>query len=171
MVSITSKSFSDQPWYPFLDPYARDLVELSCSLYSREVRLSSVLTDYTFVVFPMSKAYEGFLKKYLYSVDLISKQSYYHKQFRIGRSLNPDISRSRQDEWWLYDEVERQCGKATARLLWNAWIDCRNHLFHYFADEHRVVDIAGAKKLLLQLSEAMTAAMICKQGYNKSLEK
>jgi hypothetical protein len=127
------------------------------------MRLQSQLPSYSFVVFPMAKAYEGFLKLYLQKAGLLNRPDYSDAKFRIGRALNPDIADRHRNEWWLYDDLERMCSGAVARDLWDAWIQCRNHVFHFFFDEEREVTLAIAKKRLLQMSAAMDAAMACLQ--------
>lgn len=151
-----------QDWFQFLDPQAQELCVLSFELYKREGRLHSRLYDYSFVLFPLAKAYEGFLKKYLHTLNLLSDSGYHHAQFRIGRSLNPDISNFQRDQWWLYDDVERLCGKKTARDLWQAWVDCRNHVFHYFAGSVRTMTLDEVGQRLEQVVRAMQTAMECR---------
>jgi len=35
------------------------------------------ISDYSFIVFPFAKAYEGFLKKFLWDIGLITEDDYY----------------------------------------------------------------------------------------------
>ena len=69
----------------------RDLVGESYLLLEREERLNENLHDYSFVVFPMAKAYEGFLKKLFFDLGLINKRQYQGDRFRVGKSLNPNL--------------------------------------------------------------------------------
>lgn len=120
-----------------------------------------VLRDFAFVVFPAGRAYEGFLKTYLYRAHLITKAHYLGKHFRIGRSLNPDLPLRFRDEQWIYDDVARMCSPEVARLLWDAWLRGRNHLFHYRPDERELLSLADARKRIELLIEAMEAAIRC----------
>lgn len=150
-----------QVWFSFLDAHGQMLALQSQRLLEREKRVRSVFDDYSFVVFPLAKAYEGFLKKFLLEMGVLTKEQYFYRQFRIGRSLNPDISDRFQDEWWLYDDVVSLCTPQLARKLWNAWVECRNHVFHFFADDTHQVSLQQAEKLLHQLSQSMQEAMQC----------
>lgn len=153
--------FQSHAWFSLLNDHGKRLVMLSEKLYAREVRLHTHYESYTFVVFPMSKAYEGFLKYYLKEMGLLNNPSYSDSKFRIGRALNPDIQERHKDEWWLYDDLERMCSKETARALWNAWLECRNKLFHFYFDDELPLPLPAARKKLLQMSTAMDQAMEC----------
>lgn len=153
------ETYKLRSWFGLLEKEAQDLVAQSYELYDREERLKSSLHDYSFVVFPMAKAYEGFLKQFLYKVGFIDRAQYEHRQFRIGRSLNPDVSFRHKDEYWLYDDVAGLCGEQTARALWDTWIDARNHLFHYFPDTRYSVDLKQAKELLERMGQMMDLAL------------
>lgn len=135
-----------QAWYQQMNSWQRELVRTTLELYSREERLNSSFTDYSFVIFPMAKAYEGFLKDFFYKTGLINKRTYGDKRFRIGRALNPDLHPNRQDEFWLYGEIQRRCGQELARQLWDTWLTCRNQVFHYFPENQRklsLLDVAA----------------------------
>src|SRR5476651_572464 len=99
-----------QDWYVSLTSWQKELVRTSLELLSREERTQSNFADYSFIVFPMAKAYEGFLKDFFYKVGLITEQTYNDKRFRIGKAINPDINPSHRDEEWLYDGIVRMCG-------------------------------------------------------------
>jgi len=55
--------FFTQDWYLRMSAWEKELVRTSVELFAREERMHSFFSDYAFVVFPMSKAYEGFIKK------------------------------------------------------------------------------------------------------------
>lgn len=154
-------SFEETLWYGLLSSHGQRLVRLSSYLYEREVRLHTNLSSYSFVVFPMAKAYEGFLKTYLHEMQILPKAGYEDHKFRIGRAMNPDISERHKDEWWLYDDLERVCSRDVARGLWDAWIECRNRLFHFYFDDEVPLPLPIAKKKLLQMHVAMEKAMQC----------
>ncbi|PWU23764.1 hypothetical protein C5B42_01915 [Candidatus Cerribacteria bacterium 'Amazon FNV 2010 28 9'] len=154
-------NFTHARWYMFMTPQERTLADLSSELFDREERLHSSYADYSFVVFPLSKAYEGFLKEFLFHLKLIDATEYAHREFRIGRSLNPDIPVRHQDEYWLYGKLVATCGEELSRKLWNIWLEARNHLFHYFPDAQHNISLAQAKELLLKLSTTMEEACAC----------
>lgn len=148
-------------WYQNLPRAQQQLIRLSLELLDREKRLKTKWSDYSFILFPISKAYEGFLKEFLYQRGLISYSTFVGRRFRVGRSLNPDISRHHQDEWWLYDDVARMCGAGMARQLWDAWIECRNHIFHYFPEAQLEHSLTEIEKKVLLLIDLMAHASEC----------
>ncbi len=158
---MSFQSLFDATWYVFLEDEAKILVTQSVELVERERRMNSLFHDYSFVVFPMAKAYESFLKKFLYTIGLIDRLQYEHRQFRIGRSLNPDIPNRFRDNQWYYGDLSNACGEELARRLWDAWIECRNHLFHYFPDEKKNVTLDQSEGLLHKMDEAMRDAFSC----------
>ncbi len=154
--------FFTQSWYLRMAAWEKELVRTSVELFAREERLHSFFTDYSFVVFPMAKAYEGFLKQYFYDLHLISLVLFKDKKFRIGRALNPDINPARRDHDWVYGQLQEICGEATSRDLWNTWLLCRNQVFHYFPDNEKRLTLGEAGQYLEKLAAAMEAAAQCK---------
>lgn len=116
--------------------------------------------DYAFVVFPMAKAYEGFLKKVFLDMKMINKRQYYGEYFRIGRALNPSLPK-RMRSGWVYGRLVNWC-QGNAELpnaLWDAWRTARNKIFHFFPDYHEFISLEEAKKLVDQLTGAMDLAI------------
>jgi len=141
-------------WYQYLDECQKKLVAVSFSLLNKKEVLSD-LEDYSFIVFSMSKAYEGFLKKVFFDLYLINKETYEGRRFRIGRALNPDIRANQRDADWLYDNVATKFGKETARQLWDTWLVCRNRVFHYFSDCTQFLSFDEATERVKMMEEAM----------------
>lgn len=149
-------------WFVKLDQDQQNLIKLSEFLLEREQMSQAILTDYAFVVFPVAKAYEAFLKQYLYDLQLIPQHTYESNKFRIGRALNPDIRESQQDEFWLYDNVEQLCGGGVARELWQTWLNCRNKVVHFFPLETHRVSLTQAEDKLNQILITMDMAFHCR---------
>ena len=102
--------------------------------------------DYSFVVFPAAKAYEGFLKKVFLDLGFISEDEYYGKRFRVGKALNPQLEKRLREKESVYDRIVHFCGgKHLADKMWNTWKTCRNLLFHWFPDEKRAISLPEAK--------------------------
>lgn len=141
-------------WYQYLDECQKELVSVSFSLSNKKEALSD-LKDYSFLVFSMSKAYEGFLKKVFFDLHLISKETYEGRRFRIGRALNPDIRVDQRDAFWLYDNVADRFGKDIARQLWDTWLICRNRVFHYFSDCKQFLSFDEAVERIRMMEESM----------------
>jgi hypothetical protein len=156
-----SATFHSETWFIYLDSKQQQLVELSFQLLEREQQLNSNFSDYAFMVFPMAKAYEGFLKNYFYDLALIDTSAYEGRRFRVGRALNPDISRNQRDEFWLFDDLEHLCGTSLARALWETWLECRNRVFHYFPKSEQALTLARAEEYLGRLESVMAEAIAC----------
>lgn len=154
-----------EAWYLFLDESMRLLVDEALFLRDREESLGETLPDYSFIVFPIAKAYEGFVKKFALEMGLLSREGYESKRFRVGRSLNPAVAEADRDEWWIYGSLKRSCGEvegqSVADLMWQAWHSGRNRLFHYFPDSKEMIGIVDASSRIDHFIEAMRAAVNC----------
>jgi len=152
---------TNENWMRQLEPSQHELVQLSLSLWDQETQIKSEWVDYSFVVFPMAKAYEGFLKSYFLHQGLITESVYRSRRFRIGRALNPDIRPEYRNGEWLYDELEQRCSPQTAQLLWDTWLSCRNQIFHYFPDKVNYLSLKQAEHSLAMILAAMSTALAC----------
>lgn len=150
-----------QPWFQQLSSWQQELVHITVELYEREERMMSSFSDYSFLVFPIGKAYEGFLKQYFYDIHLIDERTYMDKRFRIGKALNPDLSPHRKDELWLFDGVKDMCGLELANMLWQTWLECRNKVFHYFPHNQKRLSLQEAASKMTMILSAMEEAMHC----------
>lgn len=157
--------FSSENWYSYLTDWQRQLVETSSKLIAQQEANKDYFVDYSFVVFPMAKAYEGFLKKFFLDLKLISNETYEGRRFRIGRALNPDVSQNQRDKYWIYDDISRYCSEKVARQLWDAWLHCRNRVFHFFPKDQGVISLAEAKDKVQELNLAMRVAILCYQNH------
>lgn len=120
---------------------------------------SRVFHDYSFVVFPIAKAYEGFLKKMFFDLGFITEEDYKGKRFRIGKALNPFLEKDLRGRESVYDKIVKYCGgKELADKLWEAWTNGRNLVFHWFPEEKRVVDFNEAQGKIKLIIEAMDMA-------------
>lgn len=151
-----------QDWYVTLSSWQKELVRTSWELLAREERLQSNFSDYSFIVFPMAKAYEGFLKDFFYKIDLIDRITYENKHFRIGKAINPDISPSRRDGDWLYNDIAQMCSPELAREMWDTWLECRNQIFHYFPNNERKISLQQATDRLEMIARIMDGMNSCK---------
>ncbi len=161
----------NSPWFEYLDDCQRELVGVSFSLTNKRLELAG-LSDYSFVVFPMAKAYEGFLKKIFLDLGLITKEVYEDRHFRIGRALNPDIRTSQKDEYWLYDNVAERFGNDLARHLWDTWLLCRNRVFHYFSNCDQFLSFDEAVKrieMMMETMQSVTDQLDKRQNYGKTI--
>lgn len=114
--------------------------------------------DYSFVVFPAAKAYEGFLKKLFLDLRFITEEDYYGKHFRIGKALNPSLPKELRRES-IYDRIVKYCGgEALAEKLWETWKQSRNLIFHWFPNEKNTITLPEAKERLMMITGAIDMA-------------
>lgn len=117
------------------------------------------ISDFSFMVFPFAKAYEGFLKMFFMDVGLISSDAFYSDDIRIGRILNPDYIKERGNVFFkLCGKGEK--GRNISRQLWDAWKRGRNLVFHYFPHNFRRLSYQEATDLIHQLISAMSSAVM-----------
>lgn len=120
---------------------------------------SKVFHDYSFVVFPAAKAYEGFLKKMFLDLGFITNEDYLGKRFRIGKALNPFLEERLRDRESVYDRIVKYCGgKDLADSLWNAWTNGRNLVFHWFPEDKKAVSFIEAEEKIMMIVYAMDMA-------------
>lgn len=146
-------------WWKYLDEPMRDLAKTANLLLEREEANGDGLHDYSFVVFPMAKAYEGFLKKLFLDLGLISKLQYQGDRFRVGKSLNPRLPKRYQWDW-VYSKLVASCGgDGVPQKMWEVWKQGRNRIFHYFPNHHEFVSLAQAKELVNSISTVMDLSL------------
>lgn len=113
------------------------------------------ITDYSYLVFPFAKAYEGYLKQLFLDLNFISLHEYHSDHFRIGMALNPYLEK-RLRYRSVYDKVVRHCdGYLLADRLWNIWKRARNHVFHYFPHNLHAVSFPEAEMLISEILDVM----------------
>jgi len=116
-------------------------------------------TDYSYLVFPFAKLYEGFLKRLFMDLNIISEREYSSDHFRIGRALSPGmVGALRQHS--AYGQIEDRYGRDLATRLWHAWKNGRNLVFHFFPHNIRSLTLDEAKKTITMLTDAMEEAVV-----------
>jgi len=161
------EDFSSEPWFSILDLDLQRMVVQSYRLLEQHELAVEQYEDYSFIVFLMSKAYEGFLKYFLLKTGLINEATFNDRKFRIGRALNPDVSSRQKNEYWLYDDVEHYCSEEVARQLWDTWLECRNRVFHYFPGQRQTLTLIEAKEYLMRIRTTMYEAVTCQVSLGK----
>lgn len=144
--AISLDAFFHSSSYAYLTEWQQKLLRVSFELCNRQAVLQN-LDDYGFLIFSAAKAYEGILKKLLFDLFLISNDTFQSRRFRIGRALNPDLHPDQRDNQWFYDDLSRICGQEVARQMWQTWLRCRNHIFHFFPGGKEQINLAEALSL------------------------
>ncbi len=117
------------------------------------------ITDYSYLVFPFAKAYEGFLKKLFLDLKFIPLQVYESDHFRIGKALNPHLEKILRHES-IYDKIISVCGnQALADELWNVWKKGRNLVFHYFPHNLHALSLTDAENIISEMLMVMERAV------------
>lgn len=117
------------------------------------------VSDYSYLVFPFSKAYEGFLKRFFLDLSLIKEDEYYGDDIRIGRILNPHFIHENNN---VFNKVCNWGGSGdnvVADALWKAWKRGRNQVFHYFPHNFRKLTFDEALDVIAELLSAMDGAV------------
>ncbi len=145
-----------KPWWDFLDESLQDLIKQSLDLIEVVPSWKEKFQDYSFLVFPAAKAYEGFLKKVFLDARFITQEDYFGKRFRIGKALNPSLDPHYRDES-VYDKIVNYCsdGKVLANRMWDTWRLCRNLVFHWFPDETKSLSFSQAEERVIMIIETM----------------
>lgn len=141
-------SLKGKVWYDYLEEDLRELLEESFELIDKVPSWKDGFHDYSFIVFPAAKAYEGYLKKLFLDLGFISQGDFYGRHFRIGKALNPQLEPKLRAAESVYDKVVELTHGDTilADNLWNTWKNCRNLVFHWFPDEKRAITFEEAKE-------------------------
>lgn len=114
-------------------------------------------SDYSFLVAPFAKAYEGFLKNLFLHLGLINKKQFNSDRFRVGKVLNPAL---RHKSWSVYRKLEDlgEKGQRIADRLWQAWKQGRNLIFHYFPHNLHRLSLAQAEERINAILSAIQEA-------------
>ena len=156
--------YQNSNWWKYMEEGMRDLARQTFELLNREdLKVAGgekEQHDYAFVVFPLAKSYEGFLKKVFLDMKMINRRQYFGEYFRIGRALNPSLPK-RMRAGWVYGRMVNWCqgDAALPNTLWEAWKMARNRIFHFFPDHHEFISLDEAKRLVLELTHAMEMAV------------
>lgn len=116
------------------------------------------ISDFSYLVFPFSKAYEGFLKKLFLDLHMIREDEYYGDAIRIGRVLNPHYTH--RDSVYKKLLVHAQGGEILSKKLWEVWKQGRNSVFHYFPHNFRKLSYEEALFIIKEELAVMEATVI-----------
>lgn len=154
-----SDSLLKHRWWSYINEDLRELLKASALLSDRVGVWREKFHDYSFIVFPAAKAYEGFLKTLFRDLGFISDDDFFGKRFRIGKALNPALDSQFRESESVYDRLEYFChSKELPDTLWNTWKNGRNMLFHWFPNEKNAISYNEAKEMLNQILVAMDLA-------------
>lgn len=139
------KEFTDKSWWSYLDDDLQELLVQSYNLLEQFNDDQNKFLDYSFLVFPAAKAYEGFLKRLFFDLKFVSREQFYGRNFRIGKALNPFLPRELEEESVYKKIVEYTGENILADKLWDTWKLSRNSTFHWFPEEKNAISFDEAK--------------------------
>lgn len=143
------------PLWQYMSPEQRSLASDGQTLIEdRKLHPNEKIGDFSYLVFPFAKLYEGFLKQLFLDVRIISETDYRSDHFRIGKALSPTLVR-RLGKRSAYGQIEERYGRELADKLWNTWKQGRNLVFHYFPHNYRKLTVAESQTLIDQISTTM----------------
>lgn len=159
------EALSEKSWWSYIGDDLQKLLETSQFLLKVVESWGGDLPggkkefyDYSFIVFPAAKSYEGFLKKLFLDLKFITEDDYYGKHFRIGRALNPSLPAKYRREG-VYTKIVKYCGgKDLAEELWETWKYSRNLAFHWFPNEKNALTLGEARDRINMVISAMDSA-------------
>lgn len=146
-------------WWDYIHEDLQELLLEAVELIDKVSKWKERYHDYAFIVFPASKAYEGFLKTIFHDLGFISDEDFYGKRFRIGRALNPSLESNLRERESVYDRLVTYCqGKELANDLWDTWKMARNLVFHWFPNEKNAITFPEAEEKVNLVLNAMDKA-------------
>lgn len=138
----------DSPLWEYLSEQQRVLADDGAFLWADSARhINEEPTDYSYIVFPYAKLFEGFLKQAFLDLGIIRKQEYFSEKYRIGKALSPTLV-PRLGDKSAYKLLTKRYGVNLAEELFVTWKEGRNLVFHYFPHNYRSLSRENAGKTI-----------------------
>lgn len=110
--------------------------------------------DYSFLVFPYAKAYEGFLKQAFLDCKYITHLDYISDHYRIGKMLSPNMA-ERLEERSLFKKLTEEISHDFANEVWFTWKLHRNEIFHYYPHNIKAITFEEAGVVINTIMRTM----------------
>lgn len=117
-----------------------------------------IFNDYSFVVFPFAKAYEGFLKQLFLDAHYIRETDYTSDHFRVGKVLTPFLVKRLRDRS-VYKKICDNVSCDFADRLWGTWKRGRNLVFHYYPHNLKSLALVEAEEIAKLIIATMEEAI------------
>lgn len=155
MVSIIDKN---SRFWRYLSDNQKELIEEGLYLMEDIIKDQAYqFKDYSFLVFPFAKAYEGFLKKLFRDCHFISHLDYICDHLRLGKLMSPSLV-EKLGERSLYKKIKEKAGQDLADKVWGTWRKGRNQIFHYFPHNLKAVSFLEAREIVGEILKTMELA-------------
>jgi len=122
-----------------------------------KLNVNDQIIDYSFLVSPIVKSYEGFLKDFFLHIGLIDDIQHQGDRFRVGKTLNPSLRYKRFSIFQRLAELDGK-GEELAEILWDAWKKARNETLHFFAGNNKKLTLTEAVEKIHQVLTAIIKA-------------
>jgi hypothetical protein len=136
----------------------KDLIELysdAKKMLSFFKNSANKFSDYSFIVFPLAKVYEGILKKILVEANLITEaQLQQDPDFSISGYFNPTGNSK------IFDSLkDKTRDKAVPYVIFATYQECRNQILHYDPyRDNRIKNIDTARFYIERILDAIDKA-------------
>lgn len=142
----------------YLDGHQKNLVT-DVEIILKRLQIQDNISDFSFLVSPIAKAYEGFLKDFFLRIGIINNNDYSSDRFRVGKTLNPSLRYKRFSVYQKLADFDEK-GEELAETLWDAWKFGRNEIFHYFPDNYKDLSQNEAEDRINLLLRAIIKASL-----------
>ena len=115
--------------------------------------------DYSFLVFPFAKSFEGFLKQLFKDVKFISHLDYISDHLRLGKLMSPNLLPKLGDRS-LFKKMEETVNRDFAERVWQTWKTGRNQIFHYFPHNLKAISFVEAEEIIEGIIRTMEEAFV-----------
>lgn len=144
--------------WDYLTPEMRELAnEGEMLVNSCVVTGNKEIKDYSYLVFPWGKLYEGFLKKIFLDLGFITSEDYYGNDIRIGKLLSGGGKNMPPHRLSIVKELSSNkiFGENLTKIMRGVWRNSRNLVFHFFPDNFYKIDLETAKKRIHEVVKCM----------------
>jgi hypothetical protein len=149
-----SKEFDEYVGDDIVDLYYDSVRMLNHFMDTQNKNVPS-LSDYSFIVFPFAKAYEGILKKILVEANLIKEADLLEDPtLPIGNYFNPVGNNA------IFNSLkDRTRDKAIPFVIYSTYQECRNQIMHYDSyRDNRIKSIEEARFYIYRIDDAIEKA-------------
>lgn len=148
-------ALEDKPIWQYFSQTQKDLIMEGRYLMHEIIEDHAYqFKDYSFLIFPFAKTYEGFLKQLFKDVGYISHLDYISDHLRLGKLLSPHLIVKLGDRS-LYRKIKESAGEELASRIWKSWKLGRNEIFHYFPHNLKAVSFSEAESVIAELLATM----------------
>jgi len=148
----------DSKLWNYLTQEMKDLVnEGEALLDSCQLTGNITIKDFSYLVFPWGKLYEGFLKKVFLDLNFITPEDYYGNEVRIGKLLSTGMGNKPPHRLSIVSELSstKIFGENLTKAMRSVWKNSRNSVFHFFPDNVYKLDLETAKKRIEEVIKCM----------------